>query len=328
MAAGSLDDVRRELYALAPGQFVPRRAELARAVKGAGDRAGAQAILALRKPSKSASLLNRLAAARPEKITELLELGSDFRSAQGDPDPDRLFGLTLRRRRLVTELAALAGTVAGTAATPAVHEEMVGTLNAATADESAGARLARGELEAAIEWSGLGAGFGGVPADGPTLRLLPGGRTTGSQPRRSTAGAGTPDCTADGEATQADQAEDADESTPAEPSVADRTATERAAAVQAATERAAAERAGAERAVAEARRTAARQRAAEAERAARTRVDQLESSVQRLTARLRRETAGLDDARVALQRARADVRAVSEPPPAGEPDPAPARSEP
>lgn len=299
MAAGSLDDARRELYALPPEQFVPRRAELARAARTAGDRPGAQAVMALRKPSKSASLLNRLAAARPDKIVELLDLGIDFHRAQGDPDPDRLYELTVRRRRLVAGLAGLATTASGEPApTPAVHEEMVGTLNAAMADEGAGARLARGELIAAIEWSGLGSGFGGLDgtAGGPVLRLLPGGRAP-----RATA-----------------TTERAD---PARSAAADTAAAEEARAEQKAAQQEAAEQEAA-------RWDATKQRARAAERTAQSQLDRLEASVKKLTAQLDRETARLEDARSAVGRARTEYDSVSASPPPAGPARGPARSEP
>lgn len=312
MSAGSLDDARRELGTLPPEQFVARRAELARAARTAGDRPGAQAIMALRKPTKSASLLNRLAAARPDRIAELLDLGADFRRAQDDLDPDRLYELTMRRRRLVTELAGLASTATGELApTPAGRDELVGTLNAATADENVGTRLARGELDAAIEWSGLGSGFGGLDgasADGPMLRVLPGGQAP--------------------KATATTERADAVRSTTAPARSGPATSGPAPSAQAKATEAAAAQKAQAEQQEA-ARREATRLRARAAKRAAQAQLDRLEARVEKLTAQLDRETALLDDARSAVGRARAAYDSVSDPDPVNAPPPpaAPARGQ-
>ena len=304
MAADSLDDIRRVLYALAPELFVARRSELARDARSAGDRPVAQAIMALRKPSRSASLLNRLAAARPARIAELLELGAEFRAAQTDPDPDRLFGLTRRRRSLVRELAGLAAEVAGgDAPTPAVRDELVGTLNAAAADEAVGARLIHGELNAAVEWSGLAGSADG----GPTLVLISGGRSTaGKQGARR-----TPART--GEEAEASSATEPD---PAAGMAAGPAEARRAGAAEAQAQA----RAKASTVQDEARREAARQRAQEAQRSARARIVRQESTVARLTAKLGQETARLDEARAALAQAEAQERAVSEPRPAPGPD--------
>lgn len=330
MSAGSLDDARRELGTLPPEQFVARRAELARAARTAGDRPGAQAIMALRKPTKSASLLNRLAAARPDRIAELLDLGADFRRAQDDLDPDRLFELTMRRRRLVTELAGLASTATGELApTPAGRDELVGTLNAATADENVGTRLARGELDTAIEWSGLGSGFGGLDgasADGPMLRVLPGGKAPKATATTERADAVR---STSGPAPSAPARSGPARSGPARSGPAP-------SAQAKATEAAAAQKARAER------QEATRLRARAAERAAQAQLDRLEARVKKLTAQLDRETAQLDEARSAVGRARAaydpvsdsdpdpdpDSDSVNAPPPPAAPARGPARSEP
>ncbi len=59
-----------ELYGADPEAFTGRRGELAAAARGAGDRAAAKAIAALRRPTRAAWVVNRLARADPSAPAE------------------------------------------------------------------------------------------------------------------------------------------------------------------------------------------------------------------------------------------------------------------
>ena len=93
-----------ELYSVQPEEFLPRRTALAAAARAAGDRATAKEITGLRKPTRSASILNGLARSDPDRVTSLLDLGTELRGAERSVDARRLRELTGRRRRLLDEL--------------------------------------------------------------------------------------------------------------------------------------------------------------------------------------------------------------------------------
>src|SRR3954469_17756318 len=71
-----------ELYALAPDAFIRRRTELARDVKGAGDKDAAKVIEAARKPTTTAWILNQLARKYPDDVAELVDAGHALQRAQ------------------------------------------------------------------------------------------------------------------------------------------------------------------------------------------------------------------------------------------------------
>ena len=87
-----------ELYSVDPDDFMQRRAELSAEVKKSGDAATAKKIGALRKPTRSAYTVNRLARDDPDAVAELLDLGSQLRDAEKSVDAKQIRELTGRRR--------------------------------------------------------------------------------------------------------------------------------------------------------------------------------------------------------------------------------------
>ena len=162
-----VEQARRELYALPPEGFVGRRTELVKAARSTGDKELATAIGGIRKPSKSACMLNRFAASRPDRIEELVALAGSLRRAERELDANTLRALTQRRRAVVGALAR----EAGAGASGGVAEEITATLNAALADDTVATNLQQCLLVEAASWSGFGLG-------GPALTVVPGGRTT------------------------------------------------------------------------------------------------------------------------------------------------------
>ncbi|MCW2667516.1 MAG: hypothetical protein JWN57_2478, partial [Frankiales bacterium] len=63
-----------DLYALPPEEFTAARDAAARQARADGDRAGAAALKALRKPTAPAHLVNLLVRAEPDLVDQLLEL--------------------------------------------------------------------------------------------------------------------------------------------------------------------------------------------------------------------------------------------------------------
>jgi hypothetical protein len=139
-----------ELYAADPDDFTARRAELAASAREAGEPAAARQIAALRKPTRSAWVVNRLVRSDPEVRSRLDDLAADLREAAGG---DRLRELTAARSRLVDELTRKA--LADLPAPPAaLREDVTATLDAAIADPEVAARL--GRLTRAEQYAGFG----------------------------------------------------------------------------------------------------------------------------------------------------------------------------
>jgi hypothetical protein len=145
-----LEDAKAELYEADPDGFTARRQELADGAREAGQPAVAKQIAALRKPTRSAWIVNRLVRSDPEVRSRLDALGADLREAA---DGARLRELTTARSRLVDELtrAALASLPAPPAA---LREEVTATLDAAIADPEVAGRL--GSLARAEKYAGFG----------------------------------------------------------------------------------------------------------------------------------------------------------------------------
>ncbi len=163
-----LNSVAEELYAAAPEDFMSLRSERVAAAKKAGDRALAKEIGQLRKPTRSAWLVNLLAREAPEELQGLLDLGTALREAQQNlsgPDLRRLSG---ERHRVVEALARHAAGLAadrGHAATEATRQEVVQTLQAALADPSAADVVRAGRAVQSINYGGFGTiDLGPVPA--------------------------------------------------------------------------------------------------------------------------------------------------------------------
>jgi hypothetical protein len=172
-----------QLYSAEPGAFIERRAELAAQARSAGDAPAARSIAALRKPTRSAWVLNQLARAEPGATGELEELGEDLRAAQRSLDGAALRELSLRRRRLIGALAARAFAVCGLASPPAaLRDEVTATLGAAMTDLQVAGQLRDGTLDRAVRRDGFG------PDAPPPLTVVPGS----SEGRRTTAAPGGP----------------------------------------------------------------------------------------------------------------------------------------
>ena len=172
-----------ELYGAAPEGFTGRRAELAAAARDAGDRAAAKAIGALRRPTRAAWVVNRLARADPSVPGKLAELAGALRAAQEAKHGPRLRELSAARGALVDALTAQALATAGLPDPPqSLRLEVSETLTAALADPEVGAAFATGTLTRAMQWSGFGvlpaaddssadaATPSGVPADESVAR--------------------------------------------------------------------------------------------------------------------------------------------------------------
>jgi hypothetical protein len=150
-----LADAVAELYAADPDGFTERRQELITSAREAGEPAAAKQIAALRKPTRSAWVVNRLVREDPEVRARLDEMSIDLRAAAGSADGAKIRELTTARSRLVDELTRQALQVSDLPAPPAaLREEVTATLDAAIADPQVAANL--GTLVRAAHWAGFG----------------------------------------------------------------------------------------------------------------------------------------------------------------------------
>jgi len=163
-----------ELYSCALEEFVERRADLAARARAAGDVTAAKTIAGLRKPTRSAWLLNQFARGAPEVVAELAGLGAEFRAAQSSLDGAAIRDLSVRRRRLLDDLVRQALSVSGQHGPSAsLAEEVTATLGAALADPRITEQLAAGTLVRVARSDGFG--ITGSPettfADSPQIQV-------------------------------------------------------------------------------------------------------------------------------------------------------------
>jgi hypothetical protein len=163
-----LAEAKAELYQADPDDFMSRRQQLVAQAREAGEADVAKQIGALRKPTRSAWLVNRLVRADPEVTARLAALSAELRG--GGLDGGRIRELTAARAELVDDLTRQALDDLP-AAPAAVREEVRATFDAALADPEVAANL--GTLVRAAHWAGFGLApalaipGGGAPAPPP-----------------------------------------------------------------------------------------------------------------------------------------------------------------
>ena len=154
-----LADAVAELYELDPDEFMARRKDLADQARAAGEVDAAKQITGLRKPTRSAWVVNRLVRADPDVPARLAAVAGELRDAERAQDGARIREASAERARLVDELTRQA--LSGLPAPPAaLREDVTATLDAAIADPGVAANL--GTLVRAARWAGFG-----LSLDGP-----------------------------------------------------------------------------------------------------------------------------------------------------------------
>jgi hypothetical protein len=155
-----LHSIAHELYGLPLAEFIETRDAWAATEREGGDEQLAKDVRALRKPSATAWAVNLLARNQPDLLEELVELGDQLRRAQASSDGARMRSLDQERRRLMSQVATEAVTVAeqheqslSAAAAAGIDE----TMKAALADPDAGRAVLDGMLVAGLSAPGLGA---------------------------------------------------------------------------------------------------------------------------------------------------------------------------
>ena len=97
-----LREATAELYGSDPEEFTERRTALASQARAAGDRAAAKEIAGLRKPTRSAWMINQLVRADPGVAGRLTGLGDELRAAATALDGAKIRELSQERRKLAT----------------------------------------------------------------------------------------------------------------------------------------------------------------------------------------------------------------------------------
>lgn len=159
-----LESAAAQLYAGSPDDFIERRKALVAQARTTKDRPLATAIGKLRRPTRSAWLVNLYAREAPEELAALLELGAALQAAQermSAPDLRRLSGERSTTLAAATRRAVELGRAHDYAATEAVRQEVTQTLQAALADPEVAEQTRAGTVTEAHSYGGFG-GFGGV----------------------------------------------------------------------------------------------------------------------------------------------------------------------
>ena len=154
-----LDGAADQLYAVLPEDFMARRTALAAEAKESGDKALAKQITGLRRPTRSAWLVNLLARAEPERMAELRELGTGLQQAQQQMAGDELRRLSRERRTMIDSLARRAAELAaerGYDAPDSAVQEVSQTLQAALGDPGVAEVVQAGRLHQAVNYGGFG----------------------------------------------------------------------------------------------------------------------------------------------------------------------------
>jgi hypothetical protein len=158
MIGRELDDIVRELYVLPPAEFVTARNELVRQARAAGSREVAERLRQLRRPTRSAWLVNLLAS-DSRAMQRLSALGRELRDAQTGLVRTELRNLAEQRRQLIADLldrTTAHAAEAGVRLTPTVLSEVEATLQAALVDLAGALTIRNGRLVRPLSHSGFG----------------------------------------------------------------------------------------------------------------------------------------------------------------------------
>ena len=159
-----VSDARNELYVAHPDKFIARRKELVAAARAAGDQRAAAAIGELRRPTRSAWVVNQFVRTDPDALSPLIQVGAELRQAHRRLDGTQLRELTVRRRAAVDDAVRRAIKLSG-AESEAVRSEVLATFEAVVSDPASAAEAGEAALVRPLEW----AGFGDF---GPTLAVV------------------------------------------------------------------------------------------------------------------------------------------------------------
>src|SRR5687767_9628657 len=159
MTVSELEETVRELYLVPPSDFVAIRNELARQARASGNRQLAESLQGLRRPTRSAWLVNLLAHHEPAAMKRLSALGRDLRDAQTGLDGAELRQLAELRKQMIGDLLDRArqhAAAAGLRVTDSMLSEVEATLHAALVDLAGSFTVRGGRLVRPLSHNGFG----------------------------------------------------------------------------------------------------------------------------------------------------------------------------
>ena len=154
-----LDTAADELYAVTPDDFTERRQQLVAEARKEGNREVATQIGKLRRPTRSAWLINLLSRDGGDNIDALFELGAALQQAQQRMAGDELRRLSAERRKSVDAMARRAvelGRQQGYDAPDGALQEVGQTLQTALGDPEIADLVRAGRLTQAVTYGGFG----------------------------------------------------------------------------------------------------------------------------------------------------------------------------
>ncbi|HZZ49759.1 MAG TPA: hypothetical protein VFE65_22950 [Pseudonocardia sp.] len=207
------------LYALPRSEFTRARGEWVKQARSGGDRALADSISKLRRPTVAAWLVNQLARRRPDELAALTSLGEALRAAHEQLDGAALRELSARRREVLAGLQHSATDVADGPVTDAVSRELEEMFTGALAAEGSAGALISGRLSAAAEVADAAHSWPAVSPDARPRPVLvrPEPRDTDTNAEADTDGRTDTDSD-----TAAEAARPAEATEPSEPATAER----------------------------------------------------------------------------------------------------------
>jgi hypothetical protein len=159
MTASELDEIVGELYLVPPADFIAVRNDLVRQARTSGNRALAEKLQSLRRPTQSAWLVNVLAHSESASMKRLSVLGRELRGAQTGLDGGELRQLSEQRRHLISDLLDRARSYAadaGVRLTDSVLSEVEATLRFALVDLAGSFTVRSGRLVRPLSHHGFG----------------------------------------------------------------------------------------------------------------------------------------------------------------------------
>ena len=157
--SGRLDGAAERLYAVPLAEFMALRAQLVAEARTAKDRAAAQAIGKLRKPSVAAGIVNALVRARPDLVADVESVGTKLRAAQANLHGTAIAALRPARDQVIADVLAGARDITaagGATLTAAAESEIRDTVIAALASDQASHAAMSGALTRTLQYSGFG----------------------------------------------------------------------------------------------------------------------------------------------------------------------------
>ena len=146
MAKTKLERELDEIYAGPPEDFIARRDAIAKRLR-TNDPEAAKHVAKLKKPSKAAALVNRLALERADDVSRYLSLADELRKAtSGKVNAERMRTLAREDGDLLEELVAQAGALDGDISSASL-DRVRESLQAAQVDPDLRAAVASGRLE-------------------------------------------------------------------------------------------------------------------------------------------------------------------------------------